>query len=519
MRLKQILKSFLISVIISSCHSSDYHYVIGVSQCSEDSWRHKLKQELEMATFFNPGVKLVFTSANDDSNLQQSQIDSLVKIGVDLLIVSPNQVDLLSEAVDRAYDSGIPVILYDRKTDSEKYTAYMGADNFQIGETLGHYIASSIGKKGYVLEIGGLFDSSPASERHEGFLQAMKHYPGIRLSGFDYGDWTEEGGYSAMQKILARYDGPVDAVFGGNDRMASGARKALEQAGRDCSSIVFAGVDALPTENGGMRLVADSILTVSAIYPTHGDELMLLALDILNGKKFEKEVSMQSSLVTSDNAAVLLLQNEEIVRQSEYLSTMHMQAGKMQDSMRLQQIIIGLVLLMAIFSSILLSFYIVAYRQKHSLNRMLQEKIETVERQRDELEDQRDKLIELSIVGLSDADASDASSDQNRDGEFIQKFSQSVEKNIDNPDLSVEDISSELCMSRAQLYRKVKAMTGKSPVEVIRHTRLAKADRMLAETSLNISEIAFRVGFSSASYFTKCYRDHFDRLPTDVQRP
>ena len=117
-----------------------------------------------------------------------------------------------------------------------------------------------------------------------------------------------------------------------------------------------------------------------------------------------------------------------------------------------------------------------------------------------------------------DEDSEPTGQDGRREGLFMQKFNQVVEQRMDNPDLSVEDISSEMCMSRVQLYRKVKALTGKSPVEIIRQMRLTKADKMLAATSLNISEIAYRVGFSSASYFTKCYRDYFNRLPTDVQR-
>lgn len=506
---------FLLSFLFS-CSQESEHIVIGVSQCSEDSWRQKLKQELIMTTYFNPGVELIFTSANDDSELQQRQIDSLVNCGIDLLIVSPNQVDLLSSAVDRAYDKGIPVILFDRKIDSEKYTAFMGADNFQIGKMIGHFIATGLNGKGNVLEIGGLKGSSPASERHEGFMAAMEDYPDINIASFEHGDWTEESGRLAMNMMLSHYDGSIDAVFGGNDRMAIGARKALQAAGKDSGDIIYAGVDALPEEDGGMRMVSDSLLTVSAIYPTHGDELMLLALDIVNGRKYDRDVFMQSSLVTYDNASVLLLQNEEIIRQSNYLRTMHSLTGRMQDAMELQRVIIILVLVFALCISVFLSFYVMAYRQKQSLSEELQAQVEKVERQRDELEEQRDKLIELSMAGNSDTE--DSAESQNKDSGFILKFRNVVESHLDDPDISVDDISSELCMSRAQLYRKVKAVTGKSPVEVIRHMRLAKADRLLAETSLNISEIAYRVGFSSASYFTKCYRDQFNRLPTDVHR-
>ena len=178
------------------------NYVIGISQCSEDSWRQKLKEELEMATYFNEGVTLRFVSANDDSELQQRQIDSLAESGIDLLIVSPNQLDRLSDEIDKVYDAGIPVILFDRKTDSPKYTSFVGTDNFQIVEMIGHFLAGKLGGKGNVVEIAGLSGSSPALERHNGFAKAIGEYPGIRIVGFANGDWTQESGEAAMNHIL-----------------------------------------------------------------------------------------------------------------------------------------------------------------------------------------------------------------------------------------------------------------------------------------------------------------------------
>ena len=524
MRPYSILRALFLATAASlllSCDKGNEDFIVGVSQCSEDSWRQKLKEELEMATYFNDGVTLRFVSSNDDSELQQRQIDSLAASGIDLLIVSPNQVDPLSEEIDKVYDSGIPVILFDRKTDSPKYTAFVGADNYQIGNMLGHHMAESLGGRGTVLEIGGLVGSSPADERHEGFMDALSHYPGISLAGFENGDWTEEGGENAMARLLESYDGPVDAVFGGNDRMAIGARKAIRKAGRGDSDILFYGVDALPSADGGIRQVADSILTASAIYPTQGTELLLLALDILRGKQYARETTMRSRIVTHANAEILLLQHEEVVRQSDYLKMMHLQAGKMHDSITLQQIIIGIVLLFLLVIVVLLFFYIRAYRQKTLLNEILQEEKETVERQRDELEEQRDKLIELTIKG-QDEEEEDAEQsvgkEMRRDNAFLQKLTQIIEQKMSDSEFSVEELSSELCMSRVQLYRKVKALTGKSPVEIVRQMRLTKADKLLSETSLNISEVAYSVGFSSSSYFTKCYRDYFDRLPRQASQ-
>lgn len=174
--LRRLLMTATTILSVLSCAGRADEYVIGISQCSEDSWRQKLKDELEMATYFNDGVTLLFASANDDSQLQQRQIDSLAASGIDLLIVSPNQYDLMSDEIDKIYDAGIPVIMFDRKTNSSKYTSFVRADNCQIGEMIGHYLAEKIGGKGNVIEIGGLKESSPAQERHEGFAKAIGQY-------------------------------------------------------------------------------------------------------------------------------------------------------------------------------------------------------------------------------------------------------------------------------------------------------------------------------------------------------
>lgn len=550
----------MLTLFIYSCDNSAPKYIIGVSQCSEDSWRAKLQDELIMSTYFNEGVELRFASAHDDSQLQKKQIDSLVSSGIDLLIVSPNQVDNLTEAIGKAYAKKIPVILYDRKTNNEKFTAFMGADNYLIGEMLGQYLAGKLGGKGNIVEIGGLKGSSPAQERHDGFVNALKKYPEMQLVAFQSGDWTEASGETAMRRILKEYDGKINAVYGGNDRMAVGARRVIKENGLDDGSILYLGVDALPTENGGIRQVADSILTASAIYPTHGDELLQLAIDVLDGKNVPRETMLKSSVVTSQNAKVLLLQHEEVVRQAAYLRKMHQQAGNMHEYIKNQQTVIGVILTLVFIAAILLGIAIRGYQAKHRLNeklcdknkeleesqnklsdtnsqlsmlnaqlsstneQLMQEK-EIAERQRDELEEQRDKIIEISLNQKSDDveaigdDVIDGNEKHfRRENEFLSKFLSCINNHLADSDLSVEDIGDEMCLSRVQLYRKVKALTGKSPVEIIREERLRRGHQLLADSSLTISEIAYRVGFSSPSYFTKCYKDMFGKSPTDVQK-
>ena len=219
---------FVLATILASCSGDKVKYRIGISQCSDDIWRDKQNAELRMGAYFHDNVELKFAAAYDSDERQVQQIDSLVNNGIDLLIVAPNQVQTISPAIDRAYDKGIPVIVFERKTNSQKYTAFISADNYEMGHVMGEYIASRLGGKGSVLEIKGLEGSSPAIERHNGFMDALKDAPDIQVVGSLQGDWTEPTAYETTQQWLANNkDVRVDLVFGANDRTAMGALKAF----------------------------------------------------------------------------------------------------------------------------------------------------------------------------------------------------------------------------------------------------------------------------------------------------
>ena len=89
-----------------------------------------------------------------------------------------------------------------------------------------------------------------------------------------------------------------------------------------------------------------------------------------------------------------------------------------------------------------------------------------------------------------------------------------VEERLSDSNLSVEDVASEMNLSRVQLYRKVKAITGFTPVELIRKGRLVRARHLLETTDKTVSQVAYACGFSAPSYFTKCYKEEFGELPS-----
>ena len=518
MKPKSLASFFLLlapcCLLLASCTQQKPHYIIGVSQCSADVWREKQNTELRMETYFQEGVELRFAAAYDSDEHQVEQIDSLIASGIDLLIVAPNQVQTISPAIDRAYDQGIPVIVFERKTNSQKFTAFMDADNFDMGRVMGNYVVSRLKGQGQVLEVKGLAGSSPAIERHNGFVSALQQAAGVHLVASLQGDWTEPTAYKTVSQWLkANPETPVDLVFGMNDRTAVGARKAFQEAGRPLP--LFCGIDALPGKGGGIELVRDSVLEASYIYPTHGDKLLQLAVNILDGKPYEKETHLMSALVTRDNASVLLMQMEESMKQVADLDKLHKKADNYLQQLDTQRVI----LMLAIGFIVLLLVAIVIFYRYH-IGKV------TLQRERVVNSLWNLKPEDITPPATEPAEPTEtptAPKEEPDDAEtaatslFFTRFKEVIESRLSESELSIEELAADMNLSRVQLYRKVKAVTGSTPVELLRSARLNRGYQLLVTTDKSVSEVAYQVGFTAPSYFTKCFKDEYGMLPGEVR--
>ena len=365
-----------VSLCLASCAGEKAHkrFVVGVSQCSEDTWRDKLNEELRIAaTYYD--VDLQIKSANDDVRLQTEQINRFVEQGVDLLVVAPGQVSI-SPAIDKAYEKGIPVIVFDRQTHSDKYTAYIGANNHEIGASMAEFMANANTAGTKVVELCGLSSSSPAIERDAGFDSVAAHRPNIDIVKKVYADWTEEGAYRVMDSLLSTPYPAFNCLFAHNDRMAMGARRAVVKHGIDPKTIKLCGIDAMPQQGGGMQLVAEGKLFASSIYPTRGDEVMRLAMKILTHKPYDRENRLSSALVTEANARVLLMQNDETTRQQRHLSELRNRVDKTVSDFKTQRIYLLIMLSALLLLGIAYVYVVSANRAKARLNRQLADSVE-----------------------------------------------------------------------------------------------------------------------------------------------
>lgn len=382
---------FCLLFLSVACSRKEADYTIAVSQCSEDDWRAQMNKEILREALFYPGVNIEVYQAHDDNVRQIQDIESLIKKKVDLLIVAPNEAEAITPVIEKVYDAGIPVILVDRKINSEKYTAYVGADNYEIGRRAGEYIADRLKGKGRVIEIAGLKGSTPAVERHRGMVEALKAAPDVQVIASVEAGWFQQKAGEVMDSLLDVYP-QVDLVFAQNDRMAIGAYEKARQKKR-AGQIAFVGVDAV---TDGVESVAGGRLDATFIYPTGGDKVMQVAMAILRGEPYQRENILSTALVNRANARVMQMQMKHILTLDQKIELLNRQLDDYFLRYSAQKMFLYACVVILVLAGFLFFFLVRAFWVKNRLNTELSSQKQQLEQQRDQLQAQRDQLIVLS---------------------------------------------------------------------------------------------------------------------------
>lgn len=346
-----------------------------------------MNKELRREALFYPGVEVDIRTAKDNNAQQIADIEALISQHVDLLIVSPNEAEAITPIIEKAYDKGIPVELVDRKIHSRKYTAYVGADNYEIGHHVGRYIAERLQGKGNLVEVTGLRGSTSALERHRGLKDALKQTPGIKIIASADAAWLKGAAESAFDTILSRYP-HIDMVFAHNDRMAIGAYDAAVKRNRQ-HDMLFVGIDALAGEGYGVEQVADGHLDATFIYPTGGDKVMEVAMNILQGKEYTRETKLSTALVNKANARIMQMQTAHISQLDTKIEVLDRLLDTYLMRYSSQRMLLYACIVILILVAMLLFFVVRAFWTKNRLNAELSD-------QKKRLEEQRDQLISLS---------------------------------------------------------------------------------------------------------------------------
>lgn len=733
-----LLYCLLALLVLAGCGGDAPRYKIALSQCVGGSWREKVNQEVRSAQhLYNNVVEVEILNAENDSHRQSRQIDSLAQSDVNLIVVAPNEYTPLSPAVSRAFKRGIPVVLFDRKINSNDYTAYIGGDNVEIGASMAHYALSLVSDVSdhapCVFEITGGKHSSPALDRHKGFASVMKASK-VTYRYVDT-DWSDDQIYKAMTEYLKTHGVP-DVVFCHSDIAALTARRAAADA-HVAERIKFLGIDGLPGPGEGIEAVSKGLLAGTYIYPTHGEEIVKLALDILQGKPYKRENSIHGIIVTPDNASIMLRTSLEMQQQSNDLMTLQDKLEALFGVYHTQHMLLiaGIIAIILLLITVVAIYRIVVIvrrvnRKEKMINReqtrfytnarhQLRTPLTLIEGPLKELSDStqlkaRDRTLvdilqrnvhELSHIvndvlnfetmatadesgnvasqtqqgrdrvtddsaaectpsgcahlGMAQVLAKDVGSEvqtvlvvddnadmrcflrtlladryyvlEAEDGEnglrlaresvpdlivsdvmmpvmdgltlcqkiktdpmtshipvilltarsttqqlvegldhgadaymtkpfsaevllaridnllksrrqlrhlfdagqvgqkeesqlsapdrkFIDRLKEAFQKHLGESDLKMDDLGAELGLSRVQLYRKVKVLTGQAPAELLRQTRVRKAHALILQTDLSLSEIAYDTGFSSPGYFSKCFRDEYGITPSELRK-
>ena len=375
-------------------------YTIGFSQCTiHDVWRENMLKEMERELSFHPEIKLVLREANLNSELQIQQIKDLANEKIDLLIVTPNEAAPITPVLDEVNKKGIPVIIVDRNILSTNYSAFIGADNYKIGEDAATYANTILKGKGNVLEIGGPDVGSSADiGRHKGFTDVIKQFPGIKFISKFSGDWDKfpEATSKRFEDTLISFPN-IQLIFAQNDRLAFGASKVCKKLGLN-QKIKIIGVDGLPGENGGVDLVERGILKATILYPSGGKEAIETAINILENKKYKKEINLLTTVIDSTNVRIMRLQNEKILSQEADIDK---RQKKIEEQMMITNnqttVILGISILLAV--ALILGCILFYYLQE---NKKINRKLKV---QKEEIIDQRNQLI---VLGKQAQEATEA---------------------------------------------------------------------------------------------------------------
>ncbi|MEO5995829.1 MAG: substrate-binding domain-containing protein [Chitinophagaceae bacterium] len=366
--------------------STPKKYVIGFSQCVEsDQWRKTMLEEMKRELSFHPDVNFIYMQADGNSQTQIGQVRELLQKNLDILIISPNEAEPLTPVVEETFKKHIPVIVVDRKIATPFYTAYVGGNNYEIGKLAGEYALQLLKPGSKILEITGLPKSSPAIERSKGFDDALKKNPDITIAGSLNGEWLKEKAKAALTKALDHYPG-IDLVFAHNEMMALGTSEVFEEK-HIINKPKIIGVDGLPGR--GIEFVTNKQITATMLYPTGGEESIIIAFKILNGEKFEKENILQTTVIDSTNVRVMQLQAAKIGTQQQDIEQ---QDGKLREQKRMynnQRTLLYFLVSALVLVIILGGLAFHSLRENRKINRRL-------ELQNLEISEQKKRIEEIS---------------------------------------------------------------------------------------------------------------------------
>ncbi len=346
---------WLTLIVLCGCTSSGKQkkHVIGLSQCMlDDAWRQAMINDMRIEASNYDDVEIIIKDAQNNNETQIQQIRDLIRQKVDVLIISPYQSEPITVVAEEAYRAGIPTIITDRKVNTDQYTSFVGANNYEIGLAAGNYAANYLPPNAIILEIWGLTQTSPAQERHKGFVDALREREDLSFRKIE-GQWLVDTARMELQKL--EHPEQIDFVYAHNDMMAIAAREYFMAwdsiRGRELRII---GVDAVA--GAGLEAVEDGRINASFLYPTGGEQVIRTAMRIIQGEPVDKFIPLRTAPVDHQSARTLLLQADQLQKYRQRIEAQRSRIDGLSDRFYFLRNSLGVISLLMI-GFIALSIY------------------------------------------------------------------------------------------------------------------------------------------------------------------
>lgn len=346
---------WLTLIVLCGCTSSGKQkkHVIGLSQCMlDDAWRQAMINDMRIEASNYDDVEIIIKDAQNNNETQIQQIRDLIRQKVDVLIISPYQSEPITAVAEEAYRAGIPTIITDRKVNTDQYTSFVGANNYEIGLAAGNYAANYLPPNAIILEIWGLTQTSPAQERHKGFVDALREREDLSFRKIE-GQWLVDTARMELRKL--EHPEQIDFVYAHNDMMVIAAREYFMAwdsiRGRELRII---GVDAVA--GAGLEAVEDGRINASFLYPTGGEQVIRTAMRIIQGEPVDKFIPLRTAPVDHQSARTLLLQADQLQKYRQRIEAQRSRIDGLSDRFYFLRNSLGVISLLMI-GFIALSIY------------------------------------------------------------------------------------------------------------------------------------------------------------------
>ncbi len=507
-----IFISLSVLCMLSGCekHVNEPVFNIAVSFDNSDQWHDKMRDEIFQEAVLHPELNLVLKTAYGNSELQVAQIDSFVEMNPDLLIVCVEDPMTIMDATDRAFDSGIPIVINSKNPKLTKYSAYVGTDNIAVGWLMAEYllnIAQEQKRDGNnplcVAEILGKIGAPAVSERYIALRDSLNGHDEVVIVSSVCGDWDYNKSYRLVDSLL-HVNPEIDVIVAQNDIMALAAYAscAINNPSHDYHIL---GVDALSGYGNGIEAILDGKIAASITNVSRGDLIVQTACNILYNKPYVRDSCLQPVLVDQSSKSLMSQMMQEMSNESKVIKTLQLKVDKFlyeTNNLKNTNLVLSFSLLLLALIAI---FTIFIYRYKLQVKREQEQNAKLMATQQEQLE----KIA---------AELEQVRSSQSVDEEFLKKLRDEIELHIDDSEYSVETLAMTLGVSRAQLFRRVKSLTGVTPLVMLKQVRLRKARQLLQCTDMNVQQVAYSVGYTLPSYFSNNYKEMFGVLPSEDRR-